>query len=200
MLETVEDRERSEASLALAAAHAEQGDLGAVDTPTELAGDSGSPLGTQVRALLTRVAQTSHRRPQGQADPALSDALRLAARERMRRPFREAGPSVRRMVAADPRLVQEHGWLNPVGAQRGSSRDGSGGQRGLPVVVEPLTAKEIEVLGHLAELLTTDEIAQKMFVSVNTVRTHIRNILRKLGVNRRNAAIRRARELGILDA
>jgi LuxR family maltose regulon positive regulatory protein len=37
-----------------------------------------------------------------------------------------------------------------------------------------------------------------MFVSVNTVKTHIRSILRKLSVNRRNDAIRRARELGLL--
>jgi LuxR family maltose regulon positive regulatory protein len=37
-----------------------------------------------------------------------------------------------------------------------------------------------------------------MFVSVNTVRTHVRNILRKLGASRRNEAVRRARELGII--
>ena len=60
------------------------------------------------------------------------------------------------------------------------------------------TEKELEVLGHLAELLTTEEIAETMFVSVNTVRTHVRNILRKLGVPRRNAAVRRARELDLL--
>ena len=65
--------------------------------------------------------------------------------------------------------------------------------------MEPLTAKEQEVLGHLEELLTTEEMAEKMFVSVNTIRTHVRSILRKLGVNRRNSAVRRARELGMLD-
>jgi LuxR family maltose regulon positive regulatory protein len=37
-----------------------------------------------------------------------------------------------------------------------------------------------------------------MFVSVNTIRTHVRSILRKLGVNRRNRAVRRARALGLL--
>ena len=65
-------------------------------------------------------------------------------------------------------------------------------------VVDKLTAKELEVLGHLAELLTTEEIASAMFVSVNTIRTHVRSILRKLGVSRRNAAVRRARELDLL--
>jgi LuxR family maltose regulon positive regulatory protein len=46
--------------------------------------------------------------------------------------------------------------------------------------------------------LTTEEIAQTMFVSVNTVRTHVRSILRKLSVSRRNDAVRRARELGLI--
>ena len=67
-------------------------------------------------------------------------------------------------------------------------------------VVEKLTTRELEVLGHLAELLTTEEIAATMFVSVNTIRTHVRSILRKLGVSRRNAAVRRARELDLLQA
>jgi LuxR family maltose regulon positive regulatory protein len=64
--------------------------------------------------------------------------------------------------------------------------------------VNPLTKKEREVLGYLAELLTTDEIASAMFVSVNTVRSHVRSILRKLSVARRNEAVRRAWELNLL--
>jgi LuxR family maltose regulon positive regulatory protein len=65
-------------------------------------------------------------------------------------------------------------------------------------LVEPLTAKEMEVLAHLNRLLDTEEIAEVMVVSVNTVRTHVRHVLRKLGVDRRNAAVRRAWELGML--
>ena len=65
-------------------------------------------------------------------------------------------------------------------------------------IFEPLTDKEREVLGHLSELLTTDEIAAVMFISVNTVRTHVRNILRKLAASRRNEAVRRARVLKII--
>jgi len=61
-----------------------------------------------------------------------------------------------------------------------------------------LTAKELEVLEHLEALLTTEEIADTMFISVNTVRTHVRNILRKLSASRRNEAVRRAREAGLL--
>ncbi len=65
-------------------------------------------------------------------------------------------------------------------------------------VIAPLTPKELEVLGLLSELLSTDEIAGTMFVSVNTVRTHVRSILRKLAVSRRNEAVRRARALGLI--
>ena len=50
----------------------------------------------------------------------------------------------------------------------------------------------------MSEWLTTPEIADKLFVSVNTVRTHVRNILTKLGVTRRNAAIREAQRRGLL--
>lgn len=54
------------------------------------------------------------------------------------------------------------------------------------------------MLEHLGRLLTTAEIADTMYVSVNTVRTHVRNILRKLDAARRHEAVRRAWELGLL--
>ena len=79
------------------------------------------------------------------------------------------------------------------GASTRTSDDGE------PLIIEPLTRKESEVLSHLADLLTTDEIAEVMWVSVNTVRTHVRNILRKLLVSRRNEAVRRAREIGLIQ-
>jgi len=65
-------------------------------------------------------------------------------------------------------------------------------------LVEPLSERELDVLGYLAGSLTTPEIAEEMFLSVNTVRTHIKNIYQKLGVHKRSAAVRRARLLDIL--
>src|SRR3954451_20320237 len=65
-------------------------------------------------------------------------------------------------------------------------------------LIEPLTPKEREVLGHLANLLTTAEIAETMYISPNTGKTHVRSILRKLAVERRYKAVRRARELEIV--
>jgi LuxR family transcriptional regulator, maltose regulon positive regulatory protein len=64
-------------------------------------------------------------------------------------------------------------------------------------VAEELTAKEHEVLGLLATKLSRREIGQRLYVSLNTVKTHQRAVYRKLGVENRSAAVSRARELGL---
>ena len=66
------------------------------------------------------------------------------------------------------------------------------------VVGEELTPKELEVLRLLATRLSRREIGQRLYVSLNTVKTHQRGLYRKLRVEHRNAAVRRARELGLL--
>jgi LuxR family maltose regulon positive regulatory protein len=157
-------------------------------------------LRTRVTALLLEASGI----PQPcSADRARSDvlkALRLARPENLRRPFHEAPGPVRRLLDHDPHVKAQGRWLT-VAEPDTRSPAGSGAGRALdaPEMVERLTAKEREILEHLAELLTTEEIARTMFISVNTVRTHIRSILRKLGVSRRNAAVRKARELGLLQ-
>jgi LuxR family transcriptional regulator, maltose regulon positive regulatory protein len=65
-------------------------------------------------------------------------------------------------------------------------------------VAEQLTAKEQEVLRLLATRLSRREIGQRLYVSLNTVKTHQRALYRKLGVESRAAAVARARELGLL--
>jgi LuxR family maltose regulon positive regulatory protein len=63
---------------------------------------------------------------------------------------------------------------------------------------EALSDRELEVLRLLATELTGPQIAGRLFVSVNTLRTHTRHIFTKLDVNTRRAAVRRATELGLL--
>ncbi|WP_368681642.1 LuxR C-terminal-related transcriptional regulator [Mycobacterium intracellulare] len=65
------------------------------------------------------------------------------------------------------------------------------------VVAEELTPKEVEVLRLLATRLSRREIGERLYVSLNTVKTHQRAIYRKLGVEHRGAAVSRARELGL---
>jgi LuxR family transcriptional regulator, maltose regulon positive regulatory protein len=63
---------------------------------------------------------------------------------------------------------------------------------------DPLSPRELEVLRLLDSELTGPEIARRMFVTVNTLRTHTKRIFTKLGVTTRAAAVRRAREQGLL--
>jgi len=62
---------------------------------------------------------------------------------------------------------------------------------------EPLSRRELEVLRLLDSRLTSEEIARELFLSVNTVRTHIRNIYSKLAAHGRIEAIQKAREIGL---
>jgi LuxR family maltose regulon positive regulatory protein len=67
-------------------------------------------------------------------------------------------------------------------------------------LVEPLSERELEVLQLIAEGLTNPEIASKLYLSLNTVKVHTRNIYGKLGVNNRTQAVARARALGGLPS
>jgi LuxR family maltose regulon positive regulatory protein len=67
-------------------------------------------------------------------------------------------------------------------------------------LVEPLSEREIKVLQFIAEGLTNQEIVSRLYLSLNTVKVHTRNIYGKLGVNNRTQAVARARALGILPS
>jgi len=68
----------------------------------------------------------------------------------------------------------------------------------LLVFVEPLTRQETAVLAYLPTLMSNVEIARTMNLSVNTVKTHLKALYRKLGVERRRDAVVRARQLELL--
>jgi LuxR family maltose regulon positive regulatory protein len=61
-----------------------------------------------------------------------------------------------------------------------------------------LSARELDTLKLVAEDLTNQEIADKLFISLNTAKTHVKNILLKLDVEKRTQAISKAKELGII--
>jgi LuxR family maltose regulon positive regulatory protein len=65
-------------------------------------------------------------------------------------------------------------------------------------LIEPLSERELEVLYHLAEGLTNQEIASRLFLSPNTVKAHTHNIYGKLGANNRTQAATKARELKLI--
>ena len=70
-------------------------------------------------------------------------------------------------------------------------------QTGEPLL-DPLSEREMEVLKALPSNLTTPELAEQLVVSVNTIRTHIKNIYQKLDVHKRSEAVRKARFLKLI--
>lgn len=62
-----------------------------------------------------------------------------------------------------------------------------------------LTPREVEVLQYIAKGLSNQEIADTMFVSLNTVKTHISNVFSKLDVQRRTQAIQKVKSMGLLS-
>jgi len=71
---------------------------------------------------------------------------------------------------------------------------------GTPVIVEPLSEREREVLAHVSAMESTAEIASAMYISVNTVKTHLKSIYRKLDATSRAEAVARAGARGLLRA
>ncbi|MEU8225584.1 LuxR C-terminal-related transcriptional regulator [Kribbella sp. NPDC048915] len=159
------------------------------------------PLDTQVNSWLVQAAEAVRAGNKARGDLYLERALRLAAPEQLRRPFAEAPAVLRQLLEPTGEAARHHAWLRtPSDREPGRAAERHGRSRDQLVITSALTGKEQEVLGYLADLLTTEEIADTMFVSVNTVRSHVRSILRKLGASRRNEAVRRAWELGLLPA
>jgi LuxR family maltose regulon positive regulatory protein len=135
----------------------------------------------------------------GRGRRSLACALRLAEHEQLRLPFvlerSWLGPVLRR----DPELADAHRGLlaAALGQDQLPVPMGTGSQPPV-LIIEPLTEREREVLVHVSGMLNTAEVAEEMFISVNTVKTHLRNIYRKLAAAHRNEAVRRARELELI--
>ena len=126
---------------------------------------------------------------------ALHRAVGLAEPEELRRPFRSLGPDLTATLA---RYLEVVDGLAAFAFRRG---DG-GAAEGIPedrlLLAERLSSRELAVLSYLPSMLTNEEIGMALFVSVNTVKAHLKSLYRKLGVSGRRAAVRRARELDLL--
>jgi LuxR family maltose regulon positive regulatory protein len=164
----------------------------------ELAPGGAAGSVVDVQALLTRAQAADALGDPGAARRLVRRALSAADAERLWLPFRLASPWLRRVLRGDQALTRAYAWL-PADLCAASGPPASGVDASeLPVVVEPLSEREREVLARAAELMSTEEIAADLYLSVNTVKTHLKSINRKLAATRRGEAVRRARMLHLL--
>jgi LuxR family transcriptional regulator, maltose regulon positive regulatory protein len=148
--------------------------------------------------VTARISYASGDRADGRR--SLQRALRLGEPERLRLPFVLERAWLKRVLRADPDLTHVYrDLLEPelVGPAREPAPQPGAGQAE-PVMLEPLSSREREVLRHAADMLDTTEIAAVLFISVNTVKSHLKSIYRKLAVTHRGEAVRRAKQLRIL--
>ena len=160
--------------------------------------DARRDVQTPVELLLEGAEQRAASNDLPAARAELVRALRLAHTEQIQRPFGHLSARLGALLRSDPVVRAESRWLHDSGAVTREAARRRGRPADVPYRDQALSAKELEVLHHLAALLTTEEIAAAMFISVNTVKTHVRSILRKLSVSRRNQAVRRAQQLGLV--
>jgi LuxR family maltose regulon positive regulatory protein len=176
------------------------GDLASVSASLRVRPADRRSLITQVGLDLIQgwVAQSRGDRQQLRA--LVDRALRVAEQEQLRAPIAWATTWLHEVVTSDATLVRLHGTF--LASLRGTLLDDPPPQAAsrlsvLTAPVPPLTERELEVLQRLGTLSTNTEIAVALYLSPNTVKTHLKSLYRKLEVTRRSDAFRRGRSLGL---
>jgi LuxR family maltose regulon positive regulatory protein len=194
------ERERGEIRIAEASLRLAGNDPKAATAVLAPVIDGSAPLQNahlwEVQAFLLQAIACDALGDAGGARRALERALDHAAPETLLFPFLyDPAPGLldrhRRQGTAHAGLIAE--ILNVLaGSEPGSQPSGP------PRLSEPLSHAEARVLRYLPTKLSAPEIADEMYLSVNTVKTHLRHLYDKLGVHRRHEAVEQARALGLL--
>jgi len=132
---------------------------------------------------------------------SLEHALRLGKPEQLRLPFVLERTWLNQVLRRDPDLAHAYRELLESGLTSSAARvpaQGALTDQAAPLIIEQLTEREREALLHLSGMLSTAEIASEMYISVNTVKSHLRSIYRKLSAAHRGEAVRRARQLELI--
>jgi LuxR family maltose regulon positive regulatory protein len=165
------------------------------------AATEGRRGGSVIEIQVTRALALHEMGEQGEALRALGEALERAEQEGYVRTFVDEGaPMAALLVAAQKRAPSAyvgrlHAALAPAPLpDQTPARIGTRGE----IPVDALSSRERDVLRLLDTELNGPEIARELVVSLNTVRTHTKNLYMKLGVTSRRAAVRRAKELDLL--
>ena len=159
------------------------------------AADDGGRTGSIIEILVLQALAQRARGDIAAAVGPLERALALAEPEGYVRIFTDEGPPMSALLAAAAQRGIARGYVKRLLTTFGETPARPTGAAGL---VEPLSARELDVLRLLVSDLGGPDIARELVLSLNTVRTHTKNIYAKLGVNNRRAAVRRAEELDLL--
>ena len=176
-----------------------QGAIAAIAPRLECGPDSaaGITLQDKVCGLVTAAIAARRLGNAEQATERLTFALALAEPHGMYRPFLDGGAAARSAMTVLIRPASQGAAFAARILQRFEVAGGpSGGQPASQAV--PLTSSELAVLRFLPSHMTNQEIAEALFLSINTVKTHLRSVYRKLGVTTRRQAITRGGKLGLL--
>ena len=155
---------------------------------------------TQVLLWLLQAEVAVEQGNYDRADVAVDRALRTAVREQLRATVASAGKWLRSFVAQEPGLSRRYSAflasLPEVAISNVQPNTWPSDSWDAACVVS-LTRRETQVLKHLAEFCSNEEIAADLVLSLNTVKTHMRSLFQKLSVTRRADAVRRGRVLGL---
>jgi LuxR family maltose regulon positive regulatory protein len=180
--------------------------LSALD-PFRRQAESRAWLDDRLRALVLQALAHRAAADTGEAVSLLGEAIEIGEPEGFVRLFVDEGPMMARLLreAAAAGLHREYCVrllsafsTDATGAGPGAPAPHRGRPAGASRLAEPLSKRELELLELLAEGLSNQDIAERLFLSPHTVKVHVRNIYSKLDVGSRAQAVARARLLGIL--
>lgn len=171
------------------------GDPDAALAELEPTGAAASPVVAVEQAALRSLAYRVKGSQQEMLD-AFSETLTLAEPENMRQQLLGLGLGLRDLLSNHLRHKALHRWFAGELVRRLDGNE-AGGAMALELL-EPLSRRELEVLRYLPTMMSNADIGAELFVSVNTVKTHVKSIYRKLDASRRQEAVRRARQLQLL--
>lgn len=143
-----------------------------------------------VRAILEMEAGRSTESMQ-----AITHALKIGAPNRYTRIFLDEGEKMKSILSQVQKTMKDDALRTY--CEDLLSAFGAPVQVDQSTLIEPLTEREIDVLKLITEGMSNPEIAEKLFLAVGTVKTHVKHIYGKLGVDDRVTAASRARELGL---